>query len=190
MVPQCTERGPATGCPSLATGFPRLAARPRWAKARRRSEQARPSRAAGWAAGRSRRRSCTRRRAAAHVAACSWIGRRIHCRADCSSRRVLLASRSATRSSSTVRRSGAGTQTSRLAPRFRCSHALEPPVGAARGVSAAARGDLQGALQDYDKALSMGGASQFKAHLSRALLLDRAGEHDEAGARPRGRTPG
>ena len=52
-----------------------------------------------------------------------------------------------------------------------------------RGVSAAARGDLQAAIQDYDKALSMGAdapSRSFKAHLSRALLLDRSGLHEQA----------
>ena len=49
-----------------------------------------------------------------------------------------------------------------------------------KGVTAAARGDLQGAIQNYDKALSMGAEhGRFKAHLSRGLLLDRSGLHDQ-----------
>jgi len=54
-----------------------------------------------------------------------------------------------------------------------------------RGVGAAARGDLQGAIEDYDRALSMGAdasSRSFKAHLSRALLLDRSGLHDQVSA--------
>ena len=66
-----------------------------------------------------------------------------------------------------------------------------------RGVGAAARGDLQGAIEDYDKALSMGAdaplrvgvdapppSRSFKAHLSRALLLDRSGLHGQVSADP------